>query len=76
MAATIPPLEGIRTNQRPQAGVQDGDNLRVFSPGHNLPAGNPGEKDSGGNLGVHQYLGGVFWRLSTVMYSKERKRFP
>ena len=45
-------------------------------PGHNLPVGKKGEKDSGGNLGVHQHLGGVFWRLSTVMYSKERKRFP
>ena len=38
--------------------------------------GNPGEKDSAGNLEVHQYLGGVFWHLSTVMHSKERKRFP
>ena len=27
------PFEGIRTNQRPQAGVRDGENLRVFSPG-------------------------------------------
>ena len=45
-------------------------------PVYNLPVGNPGEKDSGGNLGVHQYLGGVFGRLSTAMYSKERKRFP
>ena len=45
-------------------------------PGHNLPVGKEGEKDSAGNLGVHQYLGGVFWRLSTAMYSKERERFP
>ena len=45
-------------------------------PGHNLPVGNPGEKDSAGNLEVHQYLGGVFGRLSTAMHFKERKRFP
>ena len=45
-------------------------------PDHNLPVRNPGEKDSGGNLEVHQYLGGVFWHLSTVMHFEERKRFP
>ena len=34
VVATIPPpFEGIRTIQRPQAGVRDGENLRVFSPG-------------------------------------------
>lgn len=32
--------------------------------------------DSGGDIGVHQYLGGVFWRLSTVMHSTERERSP
>ena len=27
-----PPFEEIRTNQRPQAGIRDGENLCVFSP--------------------------------------------
>ncbi len=29
-----------------------------------------------GDMGVHQYLGGVLWRLSTVMHSVKRKRSP
>ena len=76
MAATIPPpFEGIRTIQRPQAGGWDGENLRVFSPGHNLPVGNPGEKDSAGNLkSIGTYRG--FFEVSTVMHFEERKRFP
>ncbi len=45
-------------------------------PDHNLPVGEEGEKDSGGNLGVHQYLGDVLWHLSTAMHSDERERFP
>ena len=32
-------------------------------PVHNLPVGNPGEKDSAGNLGVHRHLPRFFTRL-------------
>ena len=50
-------------------------NLGVFSPGHNLPVGNPGEKDSAGNLKfIGTYRG--FFEVSTAMYFEERKRFP
>ncbi len=59
MAATVsPPFEGIRTNQRPQAGVRDGENLRVFSPVDNLP-GEGRRKLSEGDIGAHWCLDGV-----------------
>ena len=77
MAATIPPpFEGIRTIQRPQAGVRDGENLRVFSPGHNIPGGGGGRKLFRREHGSPSALTEVFSRLVSVMYSKERKRFP
>ena len=77
MAETIPsPLEGIEqiSGRRPEFGM-----AKTFAssvPDHNLPVGNPGEKDSAGNLGVHRHLPRYFTRLVSVMYSKERKRFP
>ena len=59
VAATIPsPFEGIEqiSHRRP-----DGMAITFASsvPGDNLPVGKKGEKDSAGNLGVHQHLGGV-----------------
>ena len=44
-------------------------------PGHNLPVGKEGGKDSAGNLKfIGTYRG--FFEVSTVMHFEECKRFP
>ena len=76
MVATILlPPEGIRTNQRPQAGIRDAKTYASSVPDHNLPVGKKGEKDSAGNLKFIGTYRGLF-EVSTVMHFEERERFP
>ena len=51
------------------------DPFAASVPAKTFPAGKEGEKDSGGNLGVHRHLPRYSTRLVSVMYSKERERF-
>ena len=76
MVATILlPPEGIEqiSGRRPGFGMAKTSASSV--PGHNLPVGKKGEKDSAGNLKFIGTYRGLF-EVSSAMYFEERKRFP
>ena len=75
-AAISPPGEetGQFSSLRPGDGMAV--NFASSVPAITFPVGEEGEKDFGGNLGVHRHLPRYSTRLVSAMYSNERKRFP
>ena len=77
MAATVAPaLEGTEQFSGRRPGYGMATTFASSVPDHNLPGGGGGRKRFRREPGSSSALTEVFSRLVSVMYSKERKRFP